>query len=203
MSKPDVLVIGISSPSGGGKTTLTRRVAELLPEAIAIFFDDYDFDTIHPDSFRKWLEQGADYNAWKTPKLAKDLQRLRSRQSIVSPVDGLAIIPSKFVVFDAPLGYAHSETAELIDFMVFIDTPLDVAMARRLLRDFPSTSKDGLSSRIDCLRAQLNAYVDYGRLAYLEMDQQIKSGCDLIIDGTRPVDEIAHEIVWAINAKVV
>ena len=199
MSQPDVLVIGISSPSGGGKTTLTRRVVELLPQAVAIFFDDYDFDTIHPESFRKWLEQGADYAAWKTPQLAADLQKLRDGQSIVSPVDGSTISPAKYVVFDAPLGYAHPETARLIDFMVFIDTPLDIAMARRLLRDFPSTSDAGFNRRIDCLQAQLNSYLDYGRLAYLEMDQQIKPGCDQVVDGARPVDEIAREIVEAVQ----
>ncbi len=65
---------------------VTKRVAELLPDAVAIFFDDYGFDTIHPESFLKWLDEGANYDDWKTPKLTDDLRRLKAGQAIVSPL---------------------------------------------------------------------------------------------------------------------
>jgi uridine kinase len=35
-------IIGISAVSGGGKTALTRRLAELLQDSAALFFDDYE-----------------------------------------------------------------------------------------------------------------------------------------------------------------
>ena len=91
------LVTGISSPSGGGKTAVTRRIVELLPDSVALFFDDYDFDTVHPESIRKWLEDGADYNAWKTPRLREDLKRLKGGEPIVSPVDESRIGFASFV----------------------------------------------------------------------------------------------------------
>ena len=48
---------------------------------------------------------------------------------------GSAVGPASYVVADAPLGRAHSDSGRFIDLMVFIDTPLDIAMARRTLRD--------------------------------------------------------------------
>ena len=66
MRDSDIFVAGISSPSGGGKTAVAMRVSELLPDAVTISFNDYDFDTVHPASFRRWLEEGANFNDWKS-----------------------------------------------------------------------------------------------------------------------------------------
>lgn len=201
VQKSDIFIIGISSVSGGGKTAVAQRVSEILPGAVTIFFDDYDFDTIHPESYRKWLKEGANYNDWKTPRLSDDLRKLKAGHPIVSPVDGLTISPQKYVIFDAPLGYAHAETAVYIDFMVFLDTPLDIAMARRLLRGFSLNSVDGFSSAMDSLKAEMTAYLDYGRRAYLKMDEQIKPTCDLILDGRSSVDDLAEAIVETIRKQ--
>jgi len=201
MRESDIFVTGISSPSGGGKTVVAMRVSELLPDAVTIFFDDYDFDTVHPASIRGWLEDGANYNDWKSPKLRDDLTKLKAGQAIVSPVDGLTINPRKYVVFDGPFGYAHAATGGLIDLMVFIDTPLDVAMARRLLRDYSSTSVDDSSTNIGRLTAELTAYLDYGRQAFLEMNKQVRPTCDLLLDGCSGVDDLAEEVVRAIGTR--
>ena len=199
--RSDIFITGMSSPSGGGKTAVAKRVSELLPDSVTIFFDDYDFDTVHPASFRTWLEDGANYNDWKCPKLRDDLTKLKAGQAIFSPVDGQTINPRKYVVFDAPLGYAHAETGGLIDLMVFIDTPLDVAMARRLLRDYSSASDNRASTDVGRLAPVLSAYLDYGRGAYLEMDRQIKPTCDLILDGCSAVDDLAEAVVRAIRTR--
>ena len=201
MTELDIFVTGISSPSGGGKTAVAKRVSELLPDAVTISFDDYDFDTVHPASIREWLEEGANCNDWKSPKLKDDLTKLKAGQAIVSPVDGLTVNPRKHIVFDSPFGYAHAETGGPIDLMVFIDTPLDVATARRLLRDISSASVDNSSTNIGRLTAELIAYLDYGRQAYLEMDEQIKPTCDLLLDGCLAVDDLAEKVVRAIRTR--
>ena len=201
-SEPGIFMIGISSPSGGGKTTVTRKVVELLEKSAAIYFDDYDYNTIHPEDFKKWLDEGADCNAWKMPRFRDDLRRLKAGEAITSPVDGSQICPQAYIVIEAPLGYEHAETAEYIDFMVFIDTPLDVAMARRLLRDFPLKSSGDPREVAEGLRAELAGYLEIGRRAYLEMDNRVKPGCDLVLDGCLPVDELGRKIVEAIRASV-
>lgn len=201
LSPSKTFVVGISSHSGGGKTTVAKRVSEILKDTVLILFDDYDFDTVHPESFQQWHEKGADYNAWKTPRLKNDLSKLKAGEPIKSAIDGTTFQPQPYLIFDAPLGYAHAETGALIDFMVFIDTPLDVAMARRLLRDLASESPENTNHALHTVRSDLTAYLDYARDAYLELDVQVKPGCDLILDGCRSVDDIAQEIAAAIKAK--
>jgi uridine kinase len=45
-------VIGISSVSGGGKTVVTRRLAQLLQDSVTLCFDDYDDTNLHPENRR-------------------------------------------------------------------------------------------------------------------------------------------------------
>ena len=191
-------VTGISSPSGGGKTVVSQRISELLPKSAVVCFDDYGQDIVSPDSYSSWLERGADYNEWKTPTLTRDLRKLKAGDAIACPITGVLLGPARSIIFDAPLGRAHAETGQLIDLMVYIDTPLDIAMARRLIRDL-SSDPDASKGQADAIRTELDAYLDYGRQAYLEMAKQVKPVCDLIVDGCHSVDRIAQEIIKAIE----
>jgi uridine kinase len=190
-------VIGISSVSGGGKTAVTKRLAQLLQDSVTLCFDDYDDTNLHPENRQIWLKEGADYNVWKTPVLTEALKSLKSGNAMPSPVDGSTISPARFIVFDAPLGRAHFDTGRFIDFMVFIDTPLDIAMARRLLRDIPA--EQGSEEIIKSLKKNLSSYLNGGRLLYLQFQQQIKEKCDLILDGCLTVDELAGAIYMRIK----
>ena len=118
-------VIGISSTSGGGKTTLVKKAAELL-DAATLFFDDYDSETKYPKDMDKWFRDGADMNEWKTPNFAGDVNALRKGENIVYPVDGAIIQPTEFIVIEEPTGRTRDEMAENIDFMVLIDTPFEI-----------------------------------------------------------------------------
>ena len=194
-------IIGISSVSGGGKTAVAKKLAELLQDAVTLRFDDYDDSTIHPENLQTWLEAGADYSAWKTPVLTNHLRSLGAGNHITSPVDGCRISAANYVVFDAPLGRAHLDTGRFIDLMVFIDTPLDVAMARRLLRDIPCHGEHGAEDAIQTLRADLSFYLTGARLLYREFVNRMKQHCDLVLDGCMPLDELAKEIQARIKVQ--
>ena len=133
--------------------------------------------------------------------MESDLRGLKIGRSIIHPLTGSTILSQRHVIFDNPLGYAHAGLAKLIDFMVFIDTPLDIAMARRLLRDFPQQSNEHIEDVAKILRVEMATYLDHGRQAYLEMDRQIKPTCDLVLDGSLPVNELAHRVVEEITVR--
>jgi hypothetical protein len=132
----------------------------------------------------KWVKDGAEYNEWKTPQLTRDLRALKTGKNVISPTDGSEVKTAKYIVFDGPLGRAHDETARLIDFMVYIDTPLGIAMARRLLRDFDSQSCGEAEKSLEYVKSELCSYLKGGRAAYREMDKQIKPDCDLALNGS-------------------
>jgi len=70
-----------------------------------------------------------------------------------------------------------------LDLSLYIDTPLDVAMARRILRDHRN-------SKIIDIHNDLEFYLEAGRVAYLEMENKIKPDADAVVDGTLPVEHI-------------
>lgn len=85
------IVIPIAAVSGGGKTTVTRRLAEVLKAGV-LFFDDYDLEGA-PDDFVQWVSQGADYNVWNVEPIISDIHKLSSPQEGEVP---------QYIVLDYP-----------------------------------------------------------------------------------------------------
>ncbi len=183
--------VALGSYGGGGKTTLVRYLASTL-NASKISWDDYNEAGLmtHPDD---WV--AADTNDWKVPRLATDLSQLKQGQSITSPLGGPSIQPTPYTMFDAPLGYAHQETGQHIDVFVFIDTPLDVAMARRILRDYFAGRETLTSEQTTTLKTDLEGYLKFARAAFLSMDKKVKPLADVVVDGTLPIEMLAKQIM--------
>jgi hypothetical protein len=212
MSHPPNYIIAVSAVSGGGKTTLVKSTADLL-RGTALFFDDYASVSEYPTDIKKWVEDGADVNEWKTPQFAQDLAALRRGDSIVSPIDGASILPSEFIVIEEPMGRNRAEMASLIDFVAVIDTPLEIALARRLLRDLGPISvediekatkeqlAEGVVKIITYLNDYLSGYLDAGRDLYIAVQERAKENCDLVLDGSLSVDELAQQLVTAVKDK--
>jgi len=176
------LVIAIAAVSGGGKTTITAHLNKKLHNCKALYFDDYEFDG--PDDISDWVERGADYNEWKLTPLINDLSSLLSNS--IESLD--------YIILDYPFAYKHNKMREYIDLTIFIDTQLDIAMARRILRDFKEASSDNI-------RKYLEIYLSHGRLGYLEALNSIKPNSNFIIDGSLPVDVIVNQIYEIINRR--
>jgi uridine kinase len=152
-------------------------------------------------------------NNWKTPQFARDLATLRRGESIISPKDGTHLQPSEFIVVEEPMGRGRVEMAPLIDFVAVIDTPLEIALARRLLRDTSGITMEEISQatqeqlaegieRIsNYLRHFLNEYLYVARDVYITVLAQVRKNCDLVLDGMRPVDELAQQLVSAVKDK--
>ena len=180
-------VIGLSSPSGGGKTTITKALSKKLPNNTAVYFDEFDDSTVHPADLAEWAANGGDYNVWKAPGLVAELKGILKKNEF------------QYLIFDAPLGRANSELGEFIDFMVFIDTPLDVAMARRFLRDCFDVFDNNKEADWNGLKKELVGYLNGGRSAYLEMLKSVKPSSDFVVDGILPIDAVCQSIVLKIN----
>ena len=166
-------VIAIGSVSGGGKTTAVTQLLAKLPNSKALLFDDYEF--AGPDDVLEWLDRGTDYEEWNLTPLLKDLEKLRSE-------------PLDYILLDYPFAYQHSLISKFIDFAVFIDTPLDIALTRRMTRDFKSSSTEEIL-------LQMEHYATHGRKAYLEMLKTIKPNSDLIVDGALSTTNITNLII--------
>jgi len=180
-----------------------------IKEKTTLYFDDYRSVSEYPPDGKKWVDDGADLNEWRTPQFARDLAELKRGKSIASPVDGRRIQPSEFIVIEEPMGRGRAEMAESIDFVVCIDTPLEIALARNLLQNLEGFSLEnmkkstkeellqGAEEAVEGLRGLLNNYINTGRALYIAVQEQVERDCDLILDGTKSVDVQAEEVVQA------
>ena len=175
-------IISISAVSGGGKTTITRKLGLVLKDTRELFFDDYHFENA-PNDFNQWVNQGADYNLWNLDPMVSDIDRIKASREVPS-----------YILLDYPFSYMNDKMKNYIDLSIFIDTSLDVAMARRILRDH-------IDSNIHDVHNDLNFYLRYGRIAYLEMENKIKPNADIVIDGTLPPDQIVEFIIKEIRNR--
>lgn len=195
-------IVCISSPSGGGKTAVVQRLGQLHPNAVTLYFDEYDDigegANIHPESLRHWRVDGSDYNAWQMPGLIRDLELLKQGQPIQPPATQTILSPQPLVFLDNALGRASPILRPYCDFMVYLDTPLDVAMARRIQRDYFGSNQVEAQTALQQLDAMTTHYLEWAREAYLDQDRQVKPQSDLVLDGCLPVDQLAEQILAAV-----
>lgn len=192
MSKKVSKVIGISGASGMGKTTLTNALGQAL-HATKIFWDDYDEFSKEPDDYMKWYADGKDYSVWDYGILAQLLYSLKSGEAVICPATKQVLEPTEFIIFDAPLGYRHKQTAKYIDFLVFPNTPPDIALSRRLLRDFRKKESASIKDILDEIEFYLSARELY-TLCYEE-----NHDANLVVDGCLPVENQIVQILSAIE----
>ena len=166
-------VIAIAAVTAGGKTTTVNAIKKQLSNVKSLHFDDYVFEV---DNFYQWVLDGADYNVWNLEPLAKDILRVKNNGNC------------DYLILDYPFAYCHEQIRKYIDVAFFIDTPLDIALARRILRDMGNASgKD--------IRKDLTRYLKYARIAFVQMQKDILPSSDYVIDGTMSTEYIAKEII--------
>jgi uridine kinase len=181
---------------------LIERMADRLGNAARLHFDHYVMLGNDIGDIAAWLEAGVDPNAVETPQFAADLERLRRRQSVQLPQDHGSVEPADFVILEEPFGRSRDVMAPMIDLAVHIAIPHDVAMARRLLRTVGLRPQMGDPGLIDELEEQLRAFLAGGRDIYLALDIQAQAGADLVLDGLRPVEALADDLMAAIAARL-
>lgn len=196
-----IVIIGISAVTGGGKTAVTHRLTGVLQDAVALHFDDYDDTNVHPDDLQHWFVAGADYDAYETPVFTGHLEALKAGESIRYPVGNALLNPKRYVVADAPLGRAHTDSGRFIDLMVFIDTPLDIAMARRVLREIDREGRRPSSEVLEYAKGELSGYLAEARPLYEEFQKRMRDTSDVIVVGTLSIDAIVEEIRSEIQAR--
>lgn len=168
-------IIAVAAVTAGGKTTVVKELLKILPNAAALYFDDYDFAGA-VDDFYKWTIAGADYNVWNLEPLKNDICKIMARNEY------------EYLLLDYPFAYCHDDIKQYINTAIFIDTPLDIALARGILRDMKNSSTEDITN-------WLEYYLNRVRVAFVQMQKDILPVSDYVIDGNKSIEEIVKDIV--------
>jgi uridine kinase len=190
--KSDLIVLGIAGPSGSGKSTLVRK--------IITFFDGSD--NMHYDDYQPNYD-----------RLTNDLEDLRNGKTITYPINNRQIHPKKFIVIEEPTGRQRQGMDNKIDYLVYINVPLEISFARVLLRSIEQSTDQTINSFYETIGPQftprfsekptklmhiqhwqLSMYIKEHRQIYLRDHNFHLNDADLVIDGMKDPNELADDI---------
>ncbi|MBU2112683.1 MAG: uridine kinase [Gammaproteobacteria bacterium] len=197
-------IIAIAGASASGKslfasTVYQELVAELGGERIAILSEDaYYRDQSHLSFEQRTLTNYDHPAAFEHELLAAHLRALRSGKAIQMPQysyknhtrtdETITVHPAKVILVEGILLLTDEQLRQQFDITVFMDTPLDVCLLRRIKRD--------LEDRGRSLSSVTEQYETSVRPAFFEFIAPSKQYADLVV--TRGgKNQIAIDIIKA------
>jgi hypothetical protein len=187
-------VLALSGVPGAGKTTLTHLLLKMFSEARVVYYDRFQTITNMTHSqVRDWFARGADPNEFALTELVGELRRQTQRQ----PADSRRPL----VIFETPLGRLHRATGAFIDFLIWVDTPLDIALARATLAFLGVAQRDKApNAAVEFVKWQTQYMLNYPiiRPMYVAQRETISASADLVLDGTLPAEESIERIKTAL-----
>jgi uridine kinase len=190
---PKTMVIAVAAPPGGGKTILSKTISAKLGNAPVLHYDDFErFTQQSPAEIEAWLDRGAPLDEIPAPGFAEELKKMRTGGA-------------QYIVVDGPLGRAHPPTAAMIDFLLFIDTPLDIALARVVRGQARLAARSSEVGAARDFAAWLEGYLDnYTRFMRRSYDVQrntVMPQADLVLDGTFTPQRLCELAMLAISKR--
>lgn len=170
-------VVAISGVSGAGKTTIVKKLADKYNCPYLLFDDHTDKDT-YPLNMKDWLENGANVSNIKTPNFVRAVQRLILKSN------------SRFIFIEEPFGKERDVMSPLIDYVILLDQPLELCLARIIKRHTEKQCTDSLHF----ISGYLDKYVDHFRDIYLLTADQVRRNCDLTIKEVDAVENTINDI---------
>jgi len=200
-------VVAVAGPPGGGKTSLVQGLVARLGDACAIHMDSYERMTREPiDSVARWAERRADFDELAIPLLDEHLRRLKSGEPVVEPAGGTTIEPRKYIVLETQFGRAHRATGELIDLLIWIDTPLDIALARRLKALCAEALSEGRENaareRLDWMEGFLAAYLALVRRLLLIQSARVRPQAEIVVDGSGELEDAVRQALGQVLQRL-
>jgi uridine kinase len=148
------VLIGIAGGTGSGKTTVATKIVEALPagQALLVQQDSYYRDRSHLTPAERARINFDEPDALENERLAHDLRELRAGHAVEGPIydfgshtrrpETRRLEACRIVVVEGILLFAVPAVRELFDLRIFVETPDDVRLLRRIKRDMIERGRD-------------------------------------------------------------
>lgn len=193
------VVVGIAGASGSGKTTLAQALVGALGDrALLIHHDRYYHDVAHPPSFNYDVPE-----AYETELLLQHVSALSAGQRVGLPVYQFAthsrrpeveeVAPRPVILVEGILVLAEARLRQLMHLKVYVDTPIDLCLARRVQRDVVSRGRDA--------GEVIGRYLRDVRPAFLRHIEPSRALADVVVDGTDDVQALVDAIAQRLEPQ--
>ncbi|MFK7991760.1 MAG: uridine kinase [Sandaracinaceae bacterium] len=193
-------VVGVAGGTGSGKTTVSARIAESLDPAwvCAIQHDNYYRDR-QDLSYEERCQLNFDHpDSLETSLLIEHVKQLKAGHVVETPIydfkthrrgdETRRTEPTKVIIVEGILTFTDPVLRDLLDLKLFVDTPADIRVFRRIRRDLEQRGRTFAS-----IREQYYATV---RPMHLQFVEPSKTYADLIIpEGGR--NKVALDLILA------
>ena len=141
------MFIGICGGTGSGKTTIARAIVDAVgPERVVLVEQDSYYRNLADMPLDERHQANFDHpDSIDSDMLVNHLMRLKQGLTVEMPLydfvthtrsDQIEVIePRPVVIVEGILIFAEPRVLDLLDVRIFVDTPSDVRLMRRLRRD--------------------------------------------------------------------
>lgn len=183
MNRPKI--IGIVGGSGSGKTTVTKRIIdELEKDKVALIEQDYYYKDQSHMTMDERIKTNYDHpNAFDNDLLYSHLIELINGNTVELPrydyvnhtrsKEKVTQEPKDVIIIEGMFGLYSEKLRELMDIKIFVDTPSDLRILRRLLRD--------INERGRTVESVINQYITSVRPMHEKYIKPTKQYADIIV----------------------
>jgi uridine kinase len=184
-------IIAFCGPPGAGKSTIIRAIKSLQPAYQSVDYDDFPNATHRSfEDIKTWFARGADPNEFILAELVTYLDSLSRNAATAKSASA--------ILFETPFGPLHRRTGAFIDYLVWIDIPFDIALARQILKFNQRRShRDETNGFTTWLDSYLRNYIDAIAAMYRRQASDIRAQADLQIDGLQTPAFLANLVLTA------
>jgi uridine kinase len=179
------MIIGICGGTGSGKTTIARAIVEAVgARSVVLIEQDSYYRNLADMPLDERHQANFDHpDAIDSDLLVNHLKRLKGGDSVEMPLYDMVthtryeetelIEPKPVVIVEGILIFAEPRVLDLLDMRVFVDTPDDIRLMRRLKRD--------ITERGRTFERTLDQYARTIRPMHFEFVEPSKRHADIII----------------------
>ncbi|MHC4167995.1 MAG: uridine kinase [Planctomycetota bacterium] len=198
------ILIGIAGPSGSGKTSVAARIIKsITSDKVVTMQEDSYYRDLSDLPYEERAVRNFDHpSAFDHDLLAKHLVQLLDGEAVSRPVydyklhtrskETKSVGPGALIILEGILVFTNAQLRELMDYRVFIDTPLDICFIRRLKRD---TEERGRT-----VESVIRQYTETVRPMYFQFVEPSRRHADIMISGEEENREAVEALITKINA---